>query len=184
MPNCRGTLILTRFENRRKVLYCDITETVIPVRLLWKRAVTKNLDLLLNGVVYLSSIIWKYDDDQSWSLFELPLTIIDSVLEMLIIIDNENIENYAQFWWAYFVNRALAVFVVVNWVTIFHSHACRPKRIRAYKESRHKRSKLENWPTSSQALKKPSTNPVYACWGKLRLLSYITTTHRTIVLAS
>ena len=76
---------MTRFENRRKVLYCDITETVIPVRLPWKRTVTKNLDLLLNGIVNFCSIVWKYYDDQSRILFELPLTFIDGILEMLIV---------------------------------------------------------------------------------------------------
>ena len=72
-------------ENTGKVSYSDITETVIPVRLPWKRTVTKNLDLLLNGIVNFCSIVWKYYDDQSRILFELPLTFIDGVLEMLIV---------------------------------------------------------------------------------------------------
>jgi hypothetical protein len=50
-----------------------------------KAEVTKNLDLLLNGIVNISSIVWKYYDDQSRILFELPLTFIDGVLEMLIV---------------------------------------------------------------------------------------------------
>lgn len=46
---------------------------------------TKNLDLLFNGIIDVSSIVWEYDDDQRRLLFKLPLTFIDGVHKMLIV---------------------------------------------------------------------------------------------------
>lgn len=55
-------------------------------------------DLLFNGIVDFCSIVRKHDDDQRRLLFELPLTFIDGVPEMLIVDEGMKIfVNYAQF---------------------------------------------------------------------------------------
>ena len=43
------------------------------------------MDVLLNSIVDFTSIVWKYDNDQSRSLLELLLAFVDHVLEMLIV---------------------------------------------------------------------------------------------------
>jgi hypothetical protein len=43
------------------------------------------MDLLFHGIVNLTSIVWKYDNNQRRPLFELPLTFIYGVHEMLTV---------------------------------------------------------------------------------------------------